>query len=251
MTVIRGASHVFLGMHITFSPDGTFSMLMKDYITEDISLFGEIVTLPAHTPATKGLFTIKSETEALCKTQSELFHSIVAKLLYIATRARADKLPTIFFLYTYVSKSTIQDWRKLKRLLQYLHFTIDLSTTLGCEHPFNLLTWVNATYAVHDDMKSHTGGCTSLGTGVFFTRSSKQKLNTKSSTEAELVSASDHLPHTLWAKSFLTAQGYTIHNHMFHQDNMSAIQLEKNRHSSAGQKPRHIDICYFLSKIIL
>lgn len=56
-------------------------------------------------------------------------------------------------------------------------------------------------------------------------KSSKQKLNTKSSTEAELVGASVYLPNTIvWMKTFLEAQGYTITDNLFEQDNESAIR---------------------------
>jgi hypothetical protein len=61
-------------------------------------------------------------------------------------------------------------------------------------------TWVDASYAVHEDMKSHTGGVVSFGRIAAMSKSSNQKLNTKSSTEAELVVASDYLPYPIWAK---------------------------------------------------
>ena len=112
-----------------------------------------------------------------------------------------------------------------------------------------LNSWVDASYGVHPDMKSHTGGVMSLGRGVFACKSSKQKLNTsKSSTEAELVGASDYLPNTVWAKNFLEAQGHKLGANTFNQDNQSAIKLEVNGRASAGQKSRHIDIRYFWVK---
>jgi hypothetical protein len=52
-------------------------------------------------------------------------------------------------------------------------------------------------------MKSHTGGVMSMGTGDFFCKSSKQKLNTKSSTEAKLVETSDYLQNTMWVKKII------------------------------------------------
>jgi hypothetical protein len=107
---------------------------------------------------------------------------------------------------------------------------------------------VDASYAVHPDMKSHTGGVTSFGTGGILCKSSKQKLNTKSSTESELVGASDYLPNTLWMKMFMEAQGYPISQCFFEQDNESAIKLEKNGRSSCGPKSRHINIRYFFIK---
>ena len=47
-----------------------------------------------------------------------------------------------------------------------------------------LQTYVDASYAVHNDMKSHTGGLMTMGLGIIQGKATKQKLNTKSSTEA-------------------------------------------------------------------
>jgi hypothetical protein len=59
-------------------------------------------------------------------------------------------------------------------------------------------------------MRSHTGGLVSFGTGGLICKSSKQKLNTKSSTEGEVVGASNYLPNALWVQMFMQAQGYPI-----------------------------------------
>ena len=89
-------------------------------------------------------------------------------------------------------------------------------------------TWVDASYAVHPDMRSHTGGCISFGKGMIISKSLKQKLNTKISTEAELVGATDMLPANLWTKYFIEAQGYNLTENDFNQDNESTMKLEKN-----------------------
>ena len=47
-------------------------------------------------------------------------------------------------------------------------------------------------------MRSHTGGFMIMGTGEAYVQSSKQKLNTKSSTEAELVGVDDVLTQVIW-----------------------------------------------------
>ena len=108
--------------------------------------------------------------------------------------------------------------------------------------------WANAAFAVHHDFKSHTGATMSLGKGAVQVISSKQKLNTKSSTEAELVAADDTLSHLLQTKYFLEAQGYPSDQTILYQDNTSAILLENNGRSSSGKSTRHINIRYYFIK---
>ena len=55
-------------------------------------------------------------------------------------------------------------------------------------------------------MCSHTGGMMSQGKGAIYGKASKQKLNTRSSTEAELVRVDDCMPQVMWTKYFLEAQ---------------------------------------------
>jgi hypothetical protein len=248
MTTTRGKSHEFLGMNITYKDDGTAEIDMSRYTAESIEEFMDDVIATSTTPAMRDLFDIDDNSPRLNKARSENFHSIVAKLLYISKRARIDIQLPVAFLCTRVTKSTEQDWKKLQRILQYLKGTINDVLIIGAYSLTTIQTWVDASYAVHQDMKSHTGGAISFGHGTLMSKSSKQKLNTKSSTEAELVGASDYLPSTIWTKYFLEAQGYEIKENIYHQDNQSAIRLEKNGKKSEGQKSRHIDIRYFWVK---
>jgi hypothetical protein len=149
------------------------------------------------------------------------------------------------FLCSRVSAPTEQDERKLFRLLAYLFGTIDLKFRLGADLLDSFTTWVDASFAIHGDMRSHTGGVISFGRGGLICKSKKQSINTKSTTEAELVGASDYLPNTLFVKMFMTAQGYPITQAVFYQDNESAIKMESNGKASCGQRSRHIDIRYF------
>jgi hypothetical protein len=178
----------------------------------------------------------------------DTFHSVVAKLLYVSKCGRLDIQLPIAFLCTRVSCSTKMDWLKLKRVLEYLKGTLDEFITLGADDITMMKTWVDASYAVHNNMKSHTGGVVSFGRGAIMSKSSKQKLNTKSSTEAELVGANDYLPYPIWGKKFLEAQGYTLKENLFYQDNQSTIRFEKDGRKSCGPNSRHIDIRYFFIK---
>jgi hypothetical protein len=104
---------------------------------------------------------------------------------------------------------------------------------------------VDASFAVHPDMKSHTGGVMSLSSGTIYGTSTRQKLNTKSSTEAELVGVNNVMLQVLWTRYFLEAQGYGVKDSIIHQDNQSSILLEKQGRASSSKRTRHINIRYF------
>ena len=93
---------------------------------------------------------------------------------------------------------------------------------------------MNASFAVHPDFKSHSGATMMMGTGAIQSASIKQKLNIRSSTEAEIVGVDDLAPKIFWTKLFIEAQGYNVEKNILYQDNKSSILLETNRRNSAG-----------------
>ena len=84
-----------------------------------------------------------------------------------------------------------------------------------------------------------------MGRGAVLSASSKQKINTRSSTEAEIVGVDEELSMILWSRYFLLLQGYDIKNNTVYQDNQASMQLEKNGRKSSGKQTKHIDIRYF------
>jgi hypothetical protein len=248
MTVTRGKVHSFLGMSFTFNKDTTVTISMKEYVQQCITESHLHVARKAASPAKKDLFEINKSLSMVPKDQADTFHSVVAKLLFVSLHGRPDILLAVSFLCTRVSKATTQDQQKLQRLLEYLNGTLDLTLTIGADDLNSIYTWVNASYAVQPNIKSHTGGVMSMGAGGIVCKSTKQKLNKKSSTEADLVGATDYIPNTIWSKKVLEAQGHNITTNFFEQDNVSAIRIEKNGRASAGKQSSHIDIRYFFMK---
>jgi hypothetical protein len=168
MTVVRGNKHVFLGMNITYNQEArTATIGMRHYLTKAISESGLSITKTASSPATKDLFTISAASASLTKVDGKIFHSVVAKLLYVSIRARMDLLLATSFLATRVSKSTQQDLGKLKRLLEYIQGSLDDTFTVGADDLGRFRTWIDASYAVHPDCHSHTDGAISFGRGNY------------------------------------------------------------------------------------
>lgn len=87
-----------------------------------------------------------------------------------------------------------------------------------------------------------------MGRGMIHCRSSKQKLNTKSTTESELVSTSEYIPFNICIIMFMGKQGYDIERNILFQDNQSTIRILKNGRESCSGNSRHIDIKHFFVK---
>ena len=84
--------------------------------------------------------------------------------------------------------------------------------------------------------------------GAIAAGSTRQKINTRSSTIAELVAVDDFLSKILWMQKFLHGPGYTLKNNILLQDNTSTILMEKNERNCLGKRNRAIDVRYFSIK---
>jgi hypothetical protein len=100
--------------------------------------------------------------------------------------------------------------------MRYLNGSRELVLTLEADDTQVIKWWIDGSYATHHDMRSHTGASMSMGKGTSYTTSIKQKLNTKSSTEAKLVAVNDVLPQVygrdlFWMLKAMTRRtpGYT------------------------------------------
>lgn len=99
--------------------------------------------------------------------------------------------------------------------------------------------YVDAAYGVHSNGKSHTGSCVVLGdVGAVHCKSEKQRIATKSSTEAELVALSDSCNQGLQVRKFLQEQGHPVSAITLYQDNLSCMAIVARRRSAA-EKTRH------------
>jgi hypothetical protein len=245
ITVTRGEVHDYLGMTLDCSTKGKVHVKMLDSVEKMIKELPEEFDGEATTPAGCDLFKIDENSPKVDEKKAQFYHTCVAKTLFTCKRARPDLQTTVSFLCKRVKDCREDDYKKLKRMLQFIRSTKNDYLTLSAESLHNVRWWVDASHAVHPDMKSHTGGMMSLGTGCVHGASKGQKLNTKSSTEAEIVGTDDCMPQMLWTLYFLEAQGYKIENNILYQDNKSSILLETNGRGSSGKRTRHIDVRYF------
>jgi len=105
--------------------------------------------------------------------------------------------------------------------------------------------WIDSSFAVYPNLRGHTGAGLSMGQAFPITNSGKHKINTRSSTESEIVGVDDMMPAVCWTRYFMEAQGYGVDDSQVLQDNRSSILLEKNGKASSSKRTKHINIRYF------
>ena len=247
MTITRGKIHDYLGMQLDFSMPGEVKVTMIPYVKEIVTLFEQYdnSTKTAKTPASEFLFKTREDVKVLPEKQVAIFHTFVAKNLFASKRAWPDISVAVAFLCTRVKNPDEDDWKKLIRLVRYLRGMAELPLILRADSATVVKWWVDGSHAIHPNMRGHSGGCVSLGAGMPITGSSKQKLNTRSSTETELVAADDFMPQILWTNLFLEAQDYKTSDTILYQDNQSAILLEKNGTRSSSKRTKHLNCRYY------
>ena len=169
---------------------------------------------------------------------------MVAKLLYIAKRTRPDVLLPVNYLCTRVQHPTMGDYLKLVRILRYLYGTSNEALVLGMDESVDnkiiLHVYIDASYGVHEDLKSHSGMIITLGEGAIIAMSTKQKCVSKSSTEAELIAVTDLLPEAFQLKKVIQAVTGKDVKIVLYQDNQATIAMIKN--GAGGGRSKHIKI---------
>jgi hypothetical protein len=245
---VRGKRHEYLGMCLDYTKPGKVMIDMTEYVknmtTDFFKEFPEEFK-KAKYPWDDKLFIVNQNSPRLKKNKADTFHTYTAKGLFVGKRGRQDMGPAIAFLTTRVQQPTKQDWTKLVQMMRFLSATKEDKPTFELNR-MNIIEWyLDASFAVHPDMKSHTGAVMTLGKGAIQTISTKQKVNSRSSTEAELLSIDDVMAKTIWTKSFLEAQGYNVKENVIYRDNQSSMKLEINGKQSSGKRTRHFNIKYF------
>jgi hypothetical protein len=243
--VVRGKRHDYLAMILDYSQSGALKLDMCYYIDGMITDFPYEVKPITTTPWTEKLFNVDNESKNLDEERKGIFHTFVMKAMFLCKRARPDINPAIGFLSSRVIAPNEGDWKKLVKVLGFLKGTKDDILTLEADDTQTLTWYIDAAFAVHADMKSQTGAVFTMGKGAIISDALKQKVNSRSSTEAELVGVDDEISKVLWSKRFLEYQGFVVKMNIIYQDNTSTMKLEANGKASSGKRTRHFDIRLF------
>jgi hypothetical protein len=144
--------HDFLGVTFDYSFKGKVQVRMVEYI-DDLLLEMPDDMRPgiAPSPAGRHLFEMNDKAKPLEQESVIKFHHLTAKLLFLSCRARPELKTTVAFLPTRVKCPDFDAYKKLGRVLKYLHGSKDKFLTLEADDLSMIKTWVDASFAVHHD----------------------------------------------------------------------------------------------------
>lgn len=247
ITLSHGPRINYLGIAFDFSCPGEARVSMSGYINEILDSSG--VQGIAKTPATDGLFETRPDAVTVTEEVRVWIHRVTAQLVYLTKRVKPECLTAVAYLATRVTRCSVDDVDKLHRVVRYIRWSRDTGLVFRPGGSgISVRLFVDASYGVHVDGKSHTGSCVVIGDiGAVHCRSTKQGIISKSSTEAELIGLSDSANQGIHTRMFLVNQGYSMGPVTLYQDNMSCITLI-DRGRSGAEKTRHIGIRYFWVK---
>jgi hypothetical protein len=195
LKVTNGKVHNYHGMVLDFSNPPSVTIRQTGMVEDIVTKAKLSPNIPAAkasptSPCTEQLFNSSSDSPPLTEAAKAAPHSYTAKWLFVGGHGHPDLLTPISYFTKRVLNPTEEDARKLSRALAYADCTRSIALTLRRNLPPKITTFIDASFATHPNMRSHSGVCISLGRGAYYSKSTAQKLNTTSSWEAELVALS-------------------------------------------------------------
>jgi len=226
-----------LGIIITRMPNGTIALSQKHYIqTEILDIYK-----PLQTYKTPAINNETDETKHHLIDKNEYLQKLM-KLYYIAARTRPDILTAVSYAAATNEPTTMHD-NRLNRIIGYLKATQDMQMHI-IETDLELFAQFDASFATHEDMKSHSGKLINLGNIPIFYKSTKQQQNARASAHSELHALYDGLDTLLWCRAvlaFMEPKFNSISPTRIYQDNKSTIRITELGKASSKTKSRFIN----------
>lgn len=148
VSATRGAKHSYLGMQFVVKGE-SIDLDMSGYLDKILIDSPSLRRKP--TPADPKLIADDENSPLLDTRGQQLFHSEVAKVLFIAKRCRMMCFTANSVLASKIGKATRQDRDRLDRIFHYLYATRDMVMRFRCGGSVDFLAYVDASWAVHDD----------------------------------------------------------------------------------------------------
>jgi hypothetical protein len=196
---------------------------MDNYITRTARELG-VSHLPAlSAPSDKEFFMHLGDRTRI---SSALYARFVGCLTHVS-RCRMDIKKESTFLARSLKNPTVSDMHKVIRVWQYLSGSSACGPTYYTENGVQMITNVDAAFAVHVDGMSQSGGFNAIGIGNSpISCYSKAQLDVAlSPCASEYYGLSDIVQMLLWHRNFLNSLGFLQSTTIVYEDSVPTIGL--------------------------
>jgi hypothetical protein len=170
------------------------------------------------------------------------YASAVGSLMYAMVCTRPDIAHAVGVVSRFLSDPGREHWNAVKWIMRYLRGTSKLCLSFGSGKPM-LVGYTDSDMAGDvETRKSTSSYLITFSGGAVSWQSRLQKCIALSTTEAELIAATEACKELLWMKKFLQELGFKQQQYVLFCDNQSTIHLAKN--SSFHSRSKHIDVRY-------
>lgn len=241
-----GLMTYFLGLEVQQSQNEVF-ICQKKYAKEILKKFQMEECKAINTPM--GQKEKLSKEDGASKVDEGYYRSLIGCLMYL-TATRPDILFAVSLLSRFMHCASEVHLRAAKRVLRFIKGSLDCGVKFEKSQNFKLSGFSDSDWGGSvDDMKSTSGYCFNLGSGVFSWCSKKQEIVAQSTAEAEFIAATAAANQALWLRKVL----FDLHmvqnegTEIF-VDNQAAIAISRN--PVFHGKTKHFNIkLYFLREV--
>jgi hypothetical protein len=230
----------FLGIEVVKTPEGNYVMSQATYARDILTRFRKLGCRPQKPPCDQRYASEPSDIKV-----AEGRHPIreaIGALSYLANATRPDIAVAVNNIARNMNNPTERLWTETQRILRYLAGTMELGLFVEKNTNLNVEGYADADYAGDKtNRRSTTGWFYRLGRNVVSWKTSKQKIIALSTTEAEYTAAADAAKEAIFLRDLLRELRLDgAQAPILHQDNKSAIFLERNH--SLKPRTKHIDV---------
>lgn len=242
--IVSEEASYFLGLEIKRQSNGDIKVCQKSYAQKILERFNFVGCRPVSSPMLPSPASL-APGKAPEITHQYPYRQAVGSLMYLMLSSRPDLAYAVGFLSRSLENPTTEDIARLKRVFRYIAGTLDL----GLLYRHNAEKGIFTCYSDAD-----FGGCTQTArstTGVLVTYagaavswlSQRQGSVTDSTTEAELVAASEASKEIIWLSRLLSQMSKLKEIPVLQIDNAAAVRLAENPENH--RRTKHIQRKHF------
>ncbi|EPZ36131.1 hypothetical protein O9G_005796 [Rozella allomycis CSF55] len=245
-----GEAKWILGMEITKTPEGTYSLSQVNYIEKLLQKFNmseaNSITLPMEPNKQYSKDMCPHQPQEIEQMALVPYRSAIGSLLYASVATRPDITFAVSIASKYLNNPGQEHWSLAKRIMRYLLGTKNHGLTFQGSPDHNSIVqgYVDSDWGSDiDTRRSVSGYAFFINNDLVTWKSASQHTVSTSTTEAEYLALGLATQEAMWIKELLFELNPSINQNRpitIHEDNNGCIDLTKK--TTQHGKTKHIAI---------